>query len=84
MEASHTEIQTKSNNQSHDDPTSGHFGALQTSLKIFDMYYWPKMQADILRFKNYIFPSSEKPTISNKLNKPFTLYDSCITCSISE
>lgn len=34
----------------HELPTAGHFGFYKTLAKVSELYYWPKMRTDILKF----------------------------------
>lgn len=37
-------------NQCHDDPKSAHFGVSKTLARVCDLYYWPKMKKEIVRY----------------------------------
>lgn len=36
--------------QCHDDPTSAHLGSFKTYMKLCEVYYWPKMKQDVVKY----------------------------------
>lgn len=34
----------------HDDPTAGHFGVSKTLSRILELYYWPKLRQDVIKY----------------------------------
>lgn len=46
----------------HDEPTAGHLGIFKTFKRIAQMYYWPKLKADVTRYVSHcVICISHKP-----------------------